>query len=117
MHAPGKGSMQGVRKGPQQPASAPPLLGARRPSHGPRPDLDDGVIEAWGAASSLPAGMGAAPGIIPLDIERDMWMSFAAMRQRRALRLAKIGIAAVRWELWEPLPKHHAAGVLLHQDF
>ena len=28
-------------------------------------------------------------GIIPLDIERDMWQSFAAVRRQRTLRLVK----------------------------
>ena len=61
-----------------------------------RADVDDGVVEAWGAASTVPSPGLGTPGIIPLDIERDMWMSFAAVRRRRAVRLAKIGLAAVR---------------------
>lgn len=34
-------------------------------------------------------------GIIPLDIERDMWQSFAAVRRQRALRLAKAAAGLV----------------------
>jgi hypothetical protein len=92
-------ALLGQRKGPKQAPSPPPLLAARRAAPGPRPDIDDGVIEAWGAASSVPSsalGNMAAPAVIPLAIEREMWMSFAAVRQRRALRFAKIGLAAVR---------------------
>lgn len=82
-----------LRKGTKPPPSVPPLIGM---GGARRADVDDGVVEAWGAASTVPSPGMSTPGIIPLDIERDMWMSFAAVRRRRAVRLAKIGLSAVR---------------------
>lgn len=62
----------------------------------PAADSDDGVVEAWGAASSIPPlNEPSGPAMLPLDIERDMWQSFAAVRQRRAIRLAKITLGLV----------------------
>ena len=37
-----------------------------------------------------------AVGILPLDIERDMWQSFAAVRRQRTLRLVKAAASLVR---------------------
>ena len=87
-----------ARKGAKPPPSVPPLIGmgGARAGGARRADVDDGVVEAWGAASTVPSPGLGMPGIIPLDIERDMWTSFAAVRRRRAVRLAKIGLAAVR---------------------
>ncbi|KAK9908710.1 hypothetical protein WJX75_001848 [Coccomyxa subellipsoidea] len=85
----------------------------------PRADSDDGVVEAWGAASSIPPLEPSGPAMLPLDIERDMWQSFAAVRQRRAIRLAKftLGLAVfavgiVWWRKPETLrPSNIAAAV------
>ena len=63
----------------------------------PGPDSDDGKVEAWGAASDVPPVRDSiAVGIIPLDIERDMWQSFAAVRRQRTLRLVKAAAGLVR---------------------
>lgn len=70
--------------------------GARAASGGEfAADSDDGVVEAWGAASSIPPLEPVGPAMLPLDIEREMWQSFAAVRQRRAIRLAKIVLGLV----------------------
>lgn len=69
-----------------------------RSAREPRADSDDGVVEAWGAASSIPPLEPSGPAMLPLDIERDMWQSFAAVRQRRAIRLAKFTLGLV-WPL------------------
>ncbi|EIE25406.1 hypothetical protein COCSUDRAFT_61625 [Coccomyxa subellipsoidea C-169] len=84
-----------------------------------RADSDDGVVEAWGAASSIPPLEPSGPAMLPLDIEREMWQSFAAVRQRRAIRLFKftLGLAAIAvgiigWRKPEALrPSNIAAAV------
>ena len=74
---------------------AAPTLTASPPT--PGPDSDDGKVEAWGAASDVPPVRDSiAVGIIPLDIERDMWQSFAAVRRQRTLRLVKAAASLVR---------------------
>ena len=42
-----------------------------------------------------PAREAIGAGIIPLDIEREMWQSFAAVRRQRALRLIKAAAGLV----------------------
>ncbi|BDA41990.1 probable protein ACCUMULATION AND REPLICATION OF CHLOROPLASTS 6, chloroplastic [Coccomyxa sp. Obi] len=95
--------------------------GGGRPASGREPaaDSDDGVVEAWGAASSIPPLEPSGPAMLPLDIERDMWQSFAAVRQRRAIRLAKItlGMAAfavgmLAWKKPEALRPANIAAVV-----
>lgn len=66
--------------------SMPPLLAEVR---------EDGTVEAWGAASSIPAPRESVAPLLPLNIERDMWQSFAHVRQRRAIRTAKILLGLV----------------------
>ena len=73
---------------------AAPTLTASPPT--PGPDSDDGKVEAWGAASNVPPLRDSiGVGIIPLDIEREMWQSFAAVRQQRTLRLVKAAAGLV----------------------
>ena len=77
-------------------AGVGPAGGRAASGRQPAPDSDDGVVEAWGAASSIPPlNEPSGPAMLPLDIERDMWQSFAAVRQRRAIRLAKITLGLV----------------------
>jgi hypothetical protein len=54
------------------------------------------MVEAWGAASDVPPAREAiGAGIIPLDIEREMWQSFAAVRWQRTLRLIQASASLV----------------------
>lgn len=74
---------------------AAPTLTAAPPTAGP--DSDDGMVEAWGAASDMPLSRESiGAGIIPLDIEREMWQSFAAVRRQRTLRLIRAAASLVR---------------------
>lgn len=80
---------------PAAAALAAPTLTAAPPTSGP--DSDDGMVEAWGAASDMPLSRESiGAGIIPLNIEREMWQSFAAVRRQRALRLIKAAAGLVR---------------------
>ena len=85
----------GANGGRSPAALAAPTLTAAPPS--PRAaDSDDGMVEAWGAASDVPPAREAiGAGIIPLDIEREMWQSFAAVRRQRTLRLIKAAAGLV----------------------
>jgi hypothetical protein len=53
-------------------------------------ETGEGVVEAWGAASSIPAPRTLVAPLLQLDIEREMWQSFAHVRRQRAIRTAKI---------------------------
>lgn len=93
----------GANSGRSHAALAAPTLTAAPPSPGAA-DSDDGMVEAWGAASDVPPAREAiGAGIIPLDIEREMWQSFAAVRRQRMLRLIKAAAGLVG-----NLPSFHA---------
>ncbi len=77
---------------------AAPTLTAAAPTS--RPDSIDGMVEAWGAASNVPPVREIGAGIIPLEIEREMWQSFAAVRKQRTLRLIKAAAGLVRSDPW-----------------
>ena len=84
-------------------ALAAPTLTAAPPMAGP--DSDDGMVEAWGAASDMPLSRESiGAGIIPLDIEREMWQSFAAVRRQRTLRLVKAAAGLVCRRSRMPMP-------------
>ena len=88
-------SASGGNGRPAAAALAAPTLTAAPPTAGP--DSDDGMVEAWGAASDMPLSRESiGAGIIPLNIEREMWQSFAAVRRQRALRLIKAAAGLVR---------------------
>ena len=62
---------------------------------------EGGAARAGDAADVQARGEPLSPGlvtagIVPLDIEREMWMSYAAVRQRRSRRLLRTGLAVVR---------------------
>jgi len=92
---------------------AAPTLTAAAPMSGP--DSIDGMVEAWGAASNVPPvreSIGA--GIIPLEIEREMWQSFASVRRQRSLRLVKAATALVRSDPWPTQLFRGHKGFLCH---
>ncbi len=76
------------------PRGAPAGRGPR-----PKPDLGPPMTaqEHWAGDYDAPLAPAlVVAGIKPLDGERDMWTSYAAVRRRRSRRLLRAGLAVVR---------------------
>lgn len=88
-------------QGRGEPAAVAAAGEAVNPSHAETLMAEGGDARAGDAADVQARGEPLSPGlvtagIVPLDIEREMWMSYAAVRQRRSRRLLHTGLAVVR---------------------
>ena len=94
-------------RGRGEPAAVAAAGGAAKPSHAVNPSHAETLMAEGGdarvgdAADVQASGEPLSPGlvtagIVPLEIEREMWMSYAAVRQRRSRRLLRTGLAIVR---------------------
>jgi len=92
---------------PDPPAGGPPPAEPAARARGrapagrgrPKPDLGPPMTaqEHWAGDYDAPLAPAlVVAGIKPLDGERDMWTSYAAVRRRRSRRLLRAGLAVVR---------------------